>query len=201
MSLNLYPYAVATLPYLEYEADPPLTPAEFLESVRNALSDEDYARLIEADIVPERIDASAPELLRRWQEWEMSLRNELARLRAPKVAREPDGYLRDGGGSAGLYDVARDAIGQENPAIAEDILNRSRWRFLEGIEFGHYFDLEKLIGYYLRLQLLARKSLFKEEQGAARFEEIYQTITESLGSPLDSGSHRDSGQIPGSPSE
>ena len=45
-----------------------------------------------------------------------------------------------------------------NPSIleGEKTLDLARWHFLEGLTFGHYFDLDILIVYVLKLLLLER---------------------------------------------
>jgi hypothetical protein len=39
---------------------------------------------------------------------------------------------------------------------AERILDEERWRFLDEICLGHYFDFDFLIGYVLKLLILER---------------------------------------------
>ncbi len=63
---------------------------------------------------------------------------------------------------------------------AEEYLNRERWIFLEELEVGHFFDLEKLIVYSIRLQLLERKKFFSMEKGKEHFLEMYEQIETAI---------------------
>ena len=80
----------------------------------------------------------------------------------------------------GTAEIAREAAAQESPLAAEELLNRARWSFLDDLEVGCFFTIEKLIIYYLRLQILERKSLFNKEAGTERYKSIYQSITKEI---------------------
>jgi Protein of unknown function (DUF2764). len=43
-----------------------------------------------------------------------------------------------------------------SPREGERILDEARWRFLEELAIGHYFDRDVLITYALRLKILER---------------------------------------------
>ena len=49
-------------------------------------------------------------------------------------------------------------------------MNRGRWQFLEDIELGHDFDLERLLVYSIKLQLLERRESLTVEKGEERFQ-------------------------------
>jgi hypothetical protein len=88
-----------------------------------------------------------------------------------------DKYVAAGAIETGLQNIARDACTAATPLEAEIMLDRARWEYLENLEAGHYFDLGKLIIYYLQLQLLQRRSRLIKEKGQAAFAEIYSAIT------------------------
>jgi hypothetical protein len=77
--------------------------------------------------------------------------------------------------------VAREAYAQDSPLQAEDTLNRARWGYLDELEVGHYFDIEKILVYALRLQVLARKALFDADRGRELFDKVYSEIISSVG--------------------
>ena len=106
-------------------------------------------------------------------EWERCLRNELVKLRAQKKGIDVHSHFRGEESYRGLEDTAREAFQAESPLAAEEILARARWRFIEEIETGHHFDLDRLITYYLKLQLLERKNGMTPDTGKAKFEETY----------------------------
>ena len=49
---------------------------------------------------------------------------------------------------------------------------RLRWEFIEQEEAGHYFDLDFLILYFLKLQILERLVSFDKKKGQDRFESL-----------------------------
>jgi len=68
----------------------------------------------------------------------------------------------------------------DNPFEAEIGAMRLRWEFLDELESGHYFDLERLLVHLFKLQLLERKLKLTEERGTARYAETYAHITQAL---------------------
>ena len=73
------------------------------------------------------------------------------------------------------------APGTESPLQAEEALNLARWGYLDQLEAGHYFDIDKLVVYVLRLQLLERKARFDEQKGREMFDLVYGEITRPIG--------------------
>ncbi len=111
-----------------------------------------------------------------WLNWESRLRDELVRSRAQKLEVDGARYLSEAPYATGVYDAAREAVGAASPLEGEEILDRARWRYLEELETGHFFDVARLIVYYLKLQLLERRSLFERERGEQRFGELYSAV-------------------------
>jgi len=178
--LSQYYYLVSTLPLLSYDSDHTLSTEYFLEQGEKWLTAGDYLILKNACI--SEFDSYKPgcALLDKWQVWEVNLRNELVKLRAQKKGLEGDAYLVTVLEVLGTAEIAREAAAQESPLAAEELLNRARWSFLDDLEVGRFFTIEKLIIYYLRLQILERKSLFNKEAGSKRYKSIYQHITREI---------------------
>lgn len=175
--MSQYYYTVASLPLLLYETEQLPAGGTFLAVCQEHLSRFDFELLTGA--VAFGLDRQFPGcgLLDKWRNREKALRNELVKLRAPKKDEESEKYLAENVEEIiGLGEIARSAFSQESPLTAEEALIRARWNYLDELEVGHYFDIEKLIIYYLRLQLLERKALFDREKGTARFKEIYDRI-------------------------
>lgn len=153
-----YTYLISSFPYLYFDRDPPFSFLEFLEKCKNFISEEeiDFLKMIkekEPDV--SKIRQST---LRRWFEFEFSLRNELAKLRAVKRGEEPTKYLRKTDYLLPLYlvNLVYEAFKNPNPLEGEKILDYIRWRFLEDLEAGHFFDLGFLIVYGIKLNILER---------------------------------------------
>ena len=116
--------------------------------------------------------------LKRWFDWNLSLRVELAIFRAQKLGQDIDG---DQGVEkvSGTEEIAREAFNQESPLTGEEVLERARWGILEELEVGHYFDLQKLMVYGLKISILERKAQFDIDSGLENFKRIYSAVTDA----------------------
>jgi hypothetical protein len=177
--LTQYYYLVASLPMLFFEAAPPFSSHAWLESCREQLTKDDYALLsrVSLDALgPQPGDSAA---WRIFSSWETSLRNELARHRAQRLGRDPEPFLRDAPFFAGLPAVVKQALGAGTPKAVEIALDRERWSYLEELETGTQFDLDRLIVYRLKLQLLERKERFRPKPGRESFWREYDRVLEN----------------------
>ncbi len=93
----------------------------------------------------------------RWVEFDTQLRNELVKVRAARRHVDPAKYLKPD-----IYSplsVAHIALAaQRNTSIieGEKSLDYERWKFLDELAIGHYFDLDALIVYTYKLLILIR---------------------------------------------
>lgn len=174
--MSQYYYTVASLPYISIEDSMPFTLADFSRLCEEQLSAGDFKILQNTSIVPENI-SSGNKITKKWSDWETSLRNELALQRGKEKHVEADEYIRPVGTDVfEVKEVVRGALAIESPLEAEKYLDTARWRYLDDLEADHYFDFEKIIVYYLKLQLLDRRSLFTREKGTANYNRIYDEI-------------------------
>jgi len=180
--VSQYYFLVASLPFLSYDGDHAAAPKEFLASAREQLTPHDYAVVTSA-----RIDAPVelqpgPAVVTGWQRFERGLRNELVKVRAAKLGTDAAAHIRtdeagrDDTDRTGLADIAREAFGEESPLSGENVLGRARWEFLNELEVGHFFDLDLLVIYYLKLQIVARRRQFNRDDG----ERIFRAATEKI---------------------
>lgn len=110
----------------------------------------------EAD-APQARKADPPPAEKRWRDFDGVLRNELVKIRAARKKIDPAKYLR----YAGFTDpsIAHIALhAHRAPSIleAEKILDEARWRFLDELAVGHYFDMDFLVTYAIKLLILER---------------------------------------------
>ena len=176
-----YYYLVASLPLLFYDSERIPSRNEFLDTCRQHISPRHYSLLDSASTTDLQVTVPGCKTLDLWRHWEIALRNELVRLRAKNRSREAQPYLVDSPVLLAPQAIAREAFAQESPLQAEDTLNRARWRYLDELEVGHYFDIDKILVYALRLQILARKALFEAEKGREMFEKVYSEIIRPVG--------------------
>jgi hypothetical protein len=119
-------------------------------------------------------------VLQRWRRWEINLRNELVKIRAQKLGVDAYEFIVPSTFMMGTAELAAEASGMINPLEAERFIDRARWSYLEELEVGHYFDVERLVVYALKLQLLERIALHERERGQERFEQIFEKLKEQL---------------------
>lgn len=152
---NYYVYLISSLPMLHFGARPPFSFLRFLEICQDKISQEDM------DIITLATDAytyqGSQPTLKKWQAFERALRNELVKIRASRKHLEPLKYLR-GDAYIEPYIAHIAMTAHRTPAIleAEKILDQGRWYILGELSVGHYFDLDMLIIYALKLLILER---------------------------------------------
>ncbi len=156
---------------LFYDGDLPMSRSTVLEMCDIELTDDDSSLMRNASISDLSSAQPTSSALEAWRTWEGALRNELAGLRAQTKGWEAEKYVREGLEAFGVEQVAREA-GGSSPLAGEDVLNKARWSFLDELEVGHHFDMEKLVIYFLKLQILERKASFDKEKGTEQFEEL-----------------------------
>jgi hypothetical protein len=194
--MSKYYYFMATLPALQASvATPPFSHAEFLSKAEAALSAKDFALLSCASLtIP--TDGSVPagarssELLRRYHHWELSLRNELARLRAGRMQKPFDKYLKPGELEYDGVRAAQAAFQAEDPLQGELVIERERWGFLEMLAVNKYFDIEYIIAYSLMLQVLERRARFDTDKGNEGYRTVYRSVLETADYRDESGENK-----------
>ena len=60
------------------------------------------------------------------------------------------------------------------------IIQRARWQYLDELSTRHYFDIDMLVLYMLKLLVLERNEALQREEGAERFNEIYSGMVQTL---------------------
>ncbi|HOX12323.1 MAG TPA: DUF2764 family protein [Spirochaetia bacterium] len=183
-----YYYLRSTLPTLLPASAPPFSFRGFLDRCEGRMRDADFLVLAAAGDT-EAEDAEtvrrvrASRVLSSFRTWDKALRNELARLRAHKLGRAPEKFLRPGDPEWDGIRAAQAAAQCEDPLEGELIIEREKWAYLERLEAGHYFDLEALAAYALKLRILERKARFEAERGEASYRTAYHEILDTAEAP------------------
>ena len=152
-----YPYLISSLPMLHLGAKPPFAFEDFLQTCKGLIPAKecDVVSLCANEDLWEQ--TVSQETLRGWISFEVGLRNELVKIRASRRKIEPAKYLRsDGYWEPALYHIAMNSHRILSLVESEKFLDQERWRRLEELSFCHYFDLDALIIYALKLQILWR---------------------------------------------
>lgn len=153
--MDKYYYMVSQLPTLSFDKESPVTIDAFLEEAgkwlnRGDLRSLDRVRLSEA--------GSSEEGHRIWQmfcAFERRFRND---LRAWRLSRR-------GGDDLRFPSFPLTMVKEGNPLDVEKKLLRHRWDYIDTLESEHHFDLDFLILYYIKLQILQKLSSFDPTKG------------------------------------
>ena len=167
-----YYYTINSLPHLSFDRPLPISREEFFARTQSELNTEEMETLRSVRLYQTEPEKESISVLEQWYNWERGLRNRFALLRATKLGLDPRTYVRQGDDDESAARLADEIFQIESPIDAEQALDKARWDFLDELQTSHHFDLEKLIIYYLKLQLLERKSLFNEEKGRERLEAL-----------------------------
>ncbi|NLJ47247.1 MAG: DUF2764 family protein [Treponema sp.] len=187
-----YYYLRSTLPTLLPASAPPFSFHGFLERCEGRMRDADF-RVLEAAGNLESVDPEVDRRIRSsrvltsFRTWDKALRNELARLRAHRLGKGPEKYLRPGDPEWDGIRTAQAAAQCEDPLEGELLIEREKWAYLERLESGHYFDLEALASYALKLRILERRALFEAERGEASYRTAYTEILDAAEAPSAAG--------------
>ncbi len=143
------------------------------------MSERDFTEFSGCVISPE--GNGSGRISRNYRLWERSLRNELVRLRAAEQSLDADGFFRDADSVYGTRETAAEAMKKATPLEAEIYLINRRWLKIEEMTVCHFFDMEFLCGYRLKLLLLERRSLFDDKKGSAAYWKIHNRMLETTG--------------------
>ena len=169
-----YYFLVASLPALNLGAPLRLTPRQFLNRCAEHLPAAHYRILAEVELFQAQPARTGLTLLDRWYDRERALRNALAVTRAKCWGVEAAAHLRNFRYDRELAELAKRLLTLDSPLVADEELDRVRWRFLEELAFGHYFDLETLVIDLLKLKILERRTGFDRATGAARLDRMLE---------------------------
>jgi hypothetical protein len=155
---NYYTYVLSSLPALLLSSAAPISYERFLQLCGDMVDEQlvrDLAMLKDSRAV---ISYEGPDTtICAWRDYDVRLRNELVRVRARARKLEPQKFLRAGvAEDIILGHVATRAHRDPSLVASERVLDEARWRKLEDLEAGHYFDAATLIIYGLKLGILLR---------------------------------------------
>ena len=160
--MDKYYYVVAQLPLLFFDREPAFTSEDFLQEAEKWLSKRDYGVLRRAHYDSTDLAMSGPKLLKKYVEREFEFRTELAAWR--KARKEGMDYKPES------FSVS--LLKEGNPFDVEKALLRRRWDLISEVEADYHFDLQFLILYFFKLQILEKLSLYNKEKGLEIFQKI-----------------------------
>ena len=176
----MYYYFAASLPYLEYGVRCPTCLENFLETAGRLLSAGDYALVEQALSVEtaERLSGGGHRVTREWQSFMQTLRNQWVTARAVPLKKDPASYLRgERGAETAVVEAVAQAQKASDPLEGEKIIDQLRWAKLEEIGQGQFFNLDFLIVYALKLQILKRLERIDSVHGEHTFNEYCAAVS------------------------
>lgn len=160
---GFHTYLISSLPMLHLGMKPPFSFAAFIKLCEPFIERREGDALAKIDIAGNYPPAAKLPTLDRWYEFDRDLRNELVKIRASRKKTDPAKYLRPDDGYTEPYITHIALHAHRNPSLVESerILDEERWKKLDELECGHYFDFDYLIIYGLRLLILQRWERFR----------------------------------------
>lgn len=164
-----YPYLVASLPMLHFLMKPPFS-SEGFPGLCSPFIPERDVQVLRSLPHPGNYDEKNTRgpVIRQWIAFDTALTNELVKMRAARKRLGPGTYLRAADPEEPLsLPGGLAAILSASPQDAEEDLDEIRWKALDELVTGHYFDLEFLIIYALKLRILERWEKIHSADGTA----------------------------------
>lgn len=180
--MGQYYFLVSSLPYLGKDIQVQLTVKEFKNLCKEQMSSGDYKIIEKCELNNFNLKEPFNKTFSKWQIREINLRNELLKLRAQGKNIQADKYFILCNTITEVDEIAKNAFNQNSPLDAENILDNARWIFLDNLEVGNYFNIDKLILYSLKLQLLAKKASYNKDKGTEVFNKIKDEKLEKINS-------------------
>ncbi len=162
-----YTYLLSSLPMLHFGARPPFGMENFFSMCKELVSPEDL-KALKSSLTD---GADGP-----YQDFETALRNELVKIRAHRKHLDASVFLRrDGDADQWISHIAAGACRNQSVMDAERMLDLDRWRFLDELSTGHYFDIEALMIYARKLSILERWERVRVADAGKLLEEVLKS--------------------------
>jgi hypothetical protein len=172
-------YLLASLPFLTLGNPPPLQPEDLLARALPHLSP------AEAEILRDLLStggqrANHPFAL-AWRSLDTQMRNAIVLVRAQRLKRLPDPFLRPVEGTVRLdiRAAVEEAFQAPNPMERERRFDRARWRLLDELAGPDPFTLESLFAYALKLRLVVRWAALRPDVGEAVLDREVEHLLQS----------------------
>lgn len=159
---------------LSFGMKPPLSFDRLVYSCDGLIDDKDIKTLKAAVVADGAQDSSAGNrALMKWRSFDTMLRNELVTIRAQRKKTDPVKYLRQDGSPESAYAAHLAINAYRKPSIleAEKALDLERWHELDELASGHYFDIDALVVYALKLMILIKWDLIRTADKKRLLEE------------------------------
>ena len=171
-----YYYLISSLPAVTFGEKPYYSSEEFMKLCSPWIGKSDIEKLSKLTL---NLEATTTDnyFARDWYKYEKILRNSSVKNRVAKLNKDPIPYLKP---EEKIYtDMERgvqDSFSATTPLEKEMALDRLRWRIIDSLETGHFFDLEKLCAYKLRLLICEKWVGRKMEDGQKNLDTVLDSL-------------------------
>jgi len=156
-----YYYLVSSLPLLQFDEKPTILIKEFLAECGKWVNLPELNILQGVNIDSSKMPFDNKQILKAWKAFDTCLRDDLSKAR----------QIRQDSPDERLPDSMLSVFNQETPFLMEREFARRQWSMLDELELGCYFDINVLIIYFLKLQILERFAIFNKDEGMRVFKE------------------------------
>lgn len=143
---------------LHFSVNPTISLPVFLDRCAQLIPQQDLNFI--KQVIPTNayaLDLPENSILLKWKEFDLALRNELVHARAARKKINAERFLRAGAPlDINITHIAQASLRQGSILEAERYLDLERWKLLDALVMGHYFDLDFLLIYALKLVILER---------------------------------------------
>lgn len=160
--MDKYYYFVSQLPFLKFNEKVEFDKTSFLKEAAKWLSGKALRSLSEVNINNFYYNSSDCAVICNYKNFEEKLRKNLVSVRESSGAIS--GYQ--------LPEDIKQALSATSPLDIEEKLLLLRWKFIDEQEQGHFFDLDFLKLYFLKLQILERLFKFNKKEGITIFDTL-----------------------------
>ena len=158
--MDKYFYLVSQLPLLFFNEKPILSTGAFLLETKKWLPEKDFAILCSATLRNPKQTVNSPDIIIDYKDFDQMLVVDLVKWRESKQTGQRFEPLS--------FPIS--TVTEGDPLEVEIKLLRVRWDFLVGMEADHHFNLECLVIYFLKLQVVEKIMIFNDEVGRENFQ-------------------------------
>lgn len=179
--MSNYYYLSASLPLLLFfHGEPVIHYNDFLDDCQRLLSKKDYIQIHNASLNAEYVFDEGSETLQKWQKINITIHNHLVKKRAKRLGISPEPYLHTEYNEIPVSEYLEVILEGGSPLTNEIHIMEFQWKILDELESEHLFDLDFLIVYSLKLQIIERKISFNRDIGQVRLQTILKQEYDQL---------------------
>jgi hypothetical protein len=170
-------YIQSSLPAISLWEKPEIDIETFLSRCSDWLNQKETEILTSANIAPTANQEHGNITITKWNNWETCLRNRIAKYRSNKLNIDATVYLKEEKDYFSELDrIVQEAMAAPNPYEKEKMLDEQRWHYLTSLEARHFFDIDLLCIYKIKLQLCEKWLNRNKDNGRDNFEKALDDL-------------------------